>query len=130
MKQQTYMFTIPGNPQNVIRYKNLSHSIRDRYQETRSFYRVNILNQHPSEKIISGPIAIDCLFIFDQQQAKQLSNQKINYHKKFPTLCLLYGFVENIMKGLLFDNEVLVVRLNMMKMYGDKPRTEVLITKL
>lgn len=131
MKQQTYLFTIPGNPQNIIRYKNnLSHSIRDRYQEARSFYRVNIINQHLSENIISGPIAIDCRFIFDKQDTKQFSKHKINYHKKFPTLPVLYGFVENTMRGLLFENEVLVVSLSMTKTYGDEPKTEILITKL
>jgi Holliday junction resolvase RusA-like endonuclease len=126
----TFTFTIPGNPHNIIRYKNLSHSVRDKYQDARSHSHVSITSQHPTEQLISGPISIACTFVFDFQQAKQWSPKKINYHNKFPTLPSLYGFIEGVMKGLLFDNEVLVAQLQMTKIYGESPRTDITITKL
>ncbi len=134
MNNRTFMYTIPGSPQNVVRYKNLSHAIRDKYQDSRSFYRVSLGNQHDDQHEIDtplkGPLAIDCVFVFDQSKTQQSSSHKINYHKQFPTLASLYAFIENIMKGLVFDNDVLIVRVSMLKIYGAEPRTDIVITKL
>ena len=130
MSHKTFMYTIPGNPQNVVKHKNVSHAIRDRYQEAKTKYQVNLVNQHEEESFITGPLHIDCRFIFDQRRAQMTYKNKTNYHRKFPTLGSLYGFIEHMMKGLLFDNEVLISRVSMVKVYGPEPKTEIIITKL
>ncbi len=129
MSRKTFMYTIPGNPQNVVKHKNVSHAIRDRYQEARTHYQVTLENQHEDEPI-TGPLHIDCVFVFDQKNVQMTNRNKINYHRRFPTITSLYAFMEMIMKGLIFDNEVLISRVSMVKMYGDEPRTDVRITKL
>ena len=85
------------------------------------------------EEILSGPLAISILFLFDRPKkhstTKGLRPEAPNYHTSKPDVDKLLRAVLDAMTGVVFTDDSQVASVSCLKKYGRAAMTEIEITK-
>ena len=104
-------------------------SFNPRYRE-REYYQWQIRSQWNQQTPISAPIRLDVAFHLPIPKATskvrrlQMLNDKI-HHICRPDVDNLNKFLNDTLKGIVFEDDSQVVALNSRKIYGETPKTVV-----
>jgi len=130
--------TIPGKPiakarpRFARRGKSVTTYKTQQTEEGRFLWHV--YQQMGNQKPISGPISISLWFYMpipkstSKKQAGLMQDGKIHHTKK-PDASNMIKFAEDVLNGIVFEDDRQIVDVMAWKRYSDKPRTEIVIHK-
>ncbi len=123
---------IPVNWKSHVGYGR--KSFNPKYKE-RAFYQWQIRAQYNRELPIAGPVV--CYYTFHMpipaSTSKVRKLQMLNgimHPIKRPDVDNLNKFLSDCLKGIVFEDDSLIVELNSKKVYGERPKTIIRIEEM
>jgi Holliday junction resolvase RusA-like endonuclease len=115
----------------VTRYGN---AFNPRFKE-KSFYQWQIKAQYNQQAPLCGPIKVTAAFYLPIPKGTSKIRRTqmlagIMHHIKRPDTSNFYYFLENCLKGIVFEDDSQVVEIIARKIYGETPKTLVIVEKL
>jgi Holliday junction resolvase RusA-like endonuclease len=115
-----------GPPVPLARPRVTKNGTYDPQREIKDTYFKNLLLQKGNWKKIEGPIEMVAYFFMPIPASASKKTQENLLHKKHtkkPDLSNLIKFVEDVLEGVVFDNDSQIVTIFATKQYSDVPRT-------
>lgn len=109
------------------------HTYNPRYKEM-DFYKWQIKSQY-KEPPLCGPVKVTATFVLPVPKSASKIRRKqmlsgTMHHIKRPDTSNFYYFLENALKEIVFEDDSQVVEIVAKKVYGETPRTQVIVEKI
>lgn len=104
------------------------------YKE-RDYVQWQVKSQNNKEDIISGPVSVRCVFHMPIPKAtskvkrREMLNNNL-HHIKRPDLTNLYKFLEDCLKGIIFEDDSQVCEVSLKKIYSEKCKTVITVIRI
>jgi len=83
-----------------------------------------------NESLFCGPIAINIIFQFKLPKSKQAKKGKGFFYTHRPDLDNLLKFILDVMSNVIYADDAYIYKIDAIKCYGDKNKTEVIIKEV
>jgi Holliday junction resolvase RusA-like endonuclease len=125
---------IPEIPVSWSAHQGFGRKAYNPKQHERTIYQVHIRNQYQLEPI-SLPVSMQLQFFLpipsqtSKAKRKQMLDGKIHHIKHRDTTNFI-KFCEDTLKGIVFYDDCQVVEIHARKLYGETPKTLIVVTPL
>jgi Holliday junction resolvase RusA-like endonuclease len=122
-------YVINGEPFACARPRFGDGRIYDSQRETKLLVGITLESQHNEEPLFQGPLNLNISFYLPIFSAKKI---KLNQqpHTQLPIITNLVKYIEEIARGIIFDQECTIAALVARKYYSTNPRTEIIVSEL
>lgn len=132
-RSQTYHLPTPPIP---WKRAGVSYS---KFYDTQKHLKIStgllLLNQHNNQPLFSGPISIDITFFMPVPKTRKEIRNKLRarqlvYHSHKPDIDNLCKFLFDACTGVLYEDDCIIAKKTVRKIYDNNPRTEFTIKEL
>ena len=121
---QTIIYRIKGPPIAIVKNQRGQRKCMDYFNRNLLDYQRQLANQHNDNPLLTGAWALDIHFLFE----KSLQNHK--EHTQSPTITQLMRFVDEVTRGIIFDNECIINDIRAHKDYSQAfPETTLIFNR-
>lgn len=138
MDKYSINITVLGSPKALKRHRTFRRGkfvgTYDPSKNDKADFLQVIQNKAP-DKPIEGPVFLVIQFFFDRPKshyrtgkfAGKLKENAPFWHKSRPDLDNLIKFITDAMNGVFYRDDAQIAKITALKIYGERPLTEILI---
>lgn len=120
-----YIYRITGAPEPVIKNSRLARKVLDPYNQRKLDCHMQLVNQHGNQPPLTGAWHLEAQFMFPARETTH--NQ---HHCQAPSIQQLLRFIDDIARGVLYDNECIFYEIKAWKDYSNQfPETTLIFTR-
>jgi len=139
-QRKIYRYTILGIPIALAKVTDNTATVWDAYKQDRFHYIQTIKNQHDTyykgasfaegatehREFVDGPIKLEAIFYMKTTPRRKAGEQ----HSTSPPTFSLFNFLDHALQGVVYKYDTVISAVKLNKIYDNRPRTEITITRL
>jgi len=106
------VYTIMGTPVSIVKQSQSARKVLDEFNLNRLNQQQQLRNQHNDKPLLNGLYDLDVEFYFDREFVKSRG-----YASNKPAISSLLKYLDDIMRGIVYQNEYIVTHVNASKYY-------------
>jgi len=125
-------FSMPGDPKTKLRprFSRFKGKVKtyDPQNEDKNTARWQIKSRMVGREPFKGPLSLSMVCVFNRPKSRE--NKKEIYHTVKPDLDNVVKWLMDVGNGILWYDDKQIVRIDAVKIYGEKPRTIISISEI
>lgn len=120
---QTLVYRIKGQPQAIYKNSRTTRKTIDPHKLALIDAQRQLINQHDQRPLLTGPWTLTIEFYYQSAQEHQ-------FHTHAPSITQLLRFLDEIAKGVIYNNECILHQIHAAKHYAQQePETRLIFNR-
>lgn len=131
-KKAKIIYVLEGDPTFMISTRFTGSRKDEPGRRSKVIDGITINSQKPEDLEYKGPLKLTINFYFTipPKELNKILLNKPSYHIHYPDLIDCTKYVEEVCKGIIFNNNFYIASVDSHKYYDSRPRTEFYVTEL
>lgn len=126
-------YVIRGNIVPLLRVRLYSGHVYDDHAHIKSVWLFELAEQHGGDRMFTGPLTISAKFSLPYPlKSSKATQEKLRgcHVTAFPSVADLMKLLGELSSGILFNSDVIIVAITIVKVFCDDPVTEFTVQEI